>query len=83
MNRFYKNLIFVVIIAIIIAFMPNKPIVAQKDTIKVKPVVVKDSVVTKYDEIFKQQKEVNKSLDDILLERKQQQKQMDNNKKLN
>ena len=82
MNRFYRNLILVIIIAIIIAFMPNKPISAQKDTVKVKTVVVKDSTTIKYDEIFKQQQEVNKSLDDILLERKQQQKKMDVNKSL-
>jgi hypothetical protein len=85
MNRFYRNLIFIVIMAVVIAFIPNKQISAQKDTVntvKVKPVAVKDSTELKYDEIFKQQQEVNKSLDDILLERKQQQKKMDNNKNL-
>ena len=83
MNRFYRNLVFVVILAVIIAFIPNRPLSAQKDTIKiVKPVIVKDSIETTYKEIFKQQEKVNKSLDDILLERKQQQEKMDNNKNL-
>jgi len=74
MNKYRNLILFTAIIAIITAFMPTERIQPQ-DTTKTKKVVVVDS--TSYKAIFQQQDEVNKSLDDILLERKQQQKQMD------
>ena len=76
MNK-YKNLIlFTAIIVVITAFVPNIQKFPQ-DTTKTKKVIVADTTKSTYEKIFKQQEEVNKSLDDILLERKQQQQKMD------
>jgi hypothetical protein len=75
MNKI-KFFIFVFIVGLLLAFNDvNTP----KDTIKVKPaVVIKDS--TEYNKLIKKQENLNKSLDDILLERKEQQKKMDQKK---
>lgn len=75
MNKYKNLIIFTAIIVVITAFIPNNRMMPQ-DTTKTKTVVV-DSTKATYEKIFKQQDEVNKSLDDILLERKQQQQKMD------